>query len=419
MSQPASAHDSARDHEIKRVRRIATGILLFLVTVFAATFLVPEPPLGVQLVRAMAEAGMVGGIADWFAVEALFRRPLGLPIPHTALLPNNQKRAATNIARFVDENFLAPDRLLPHLRQVDPVKRLTDWLSQRANADMIGRELSGFLHLILKRQLKNRMDEKSSRFLSKSLLASLETGQLADQIAAVLKQSVHGPLLDDILARVHDVLDKNRNKVSELVRERSRWWISSRVDERIVTLLVDGMLSVVDELSEENSAIRREFETSISKIIEDFRSEGALASYLEDGLNSFGASPDFEHMLSQMVRSVLRGIESDMASDPDRFASSLGGAIQDFARHVAATPEVSETLNQRLFHVSEVLLAELRPAATTYVAQTIANWDSRELVLRMEQEVGRDLQFIRINGSVLGAMVGGVLFAITHIGTLF
>ncbi len=151
MPVDTSESDDEKAVGIRQVRKVATGILVLLTLIFGASFTVPDPPVWLLLTRAMAEAGMVGGLADWFAVEALFRHPLRIPIPHTALLPKNQKRAANNIARFIDEYFLVPDQLLGRIKQLNLVHQLAEWLTQRNNADLIARELSQLLRLVIKK----------------------------------------------------------------------------------------------------------------------------------------------------------------------------------------------------------------------------------------------------------------------------
>ncbi len=414
MSGFEADNDIARDRAIQQVRRVASGILVALVCVFGATFAVSDPPTWVLLVRAMAEAGMVGGIADWFAVEALFRHPLGLPIPHTALLPSNQKRAADNIARFIDDYFLDPDQLLAQIRKTDPVHKLAGWLSDRKNAALISRELSHFLHLLVQSQISGAGAAHLGRDLAKTLAKSVDSDAAAGNITNLLKHTMHGQVLDEVLGRVHDVIDANRDKVTQLVQDRSRWWIASSVDHRIVKLLVEGILSILDELTDEDSELRREFEESIANIIDGFNDDGLIARQIDLGVEGFVASSEFEDTVENLMASVLKSIEHEMSGNPDRLVDGLAETVQAFSQHLLQRPGLMEQLNDRLFDAAKAVILEIRPAVTSYIARTIRDWDSEQLVERIEAEVGRDLQFIRINGSVLGAMVGGIIFVFSH-----
>lgn len=414
MTSASTEVQPVKPAEIRKVRRVATGILIFLTLIFAASFTVSDPPTWLLLVRAMAEAGMVGGLADWFAVEALFRRPLGLPIPHTALLPNNQKRAAGNIARFIDEYFLVPEQLLAQVGSINPVRKVAEWLVDGRNASILGRELSHLLHLIVKSQLRKGVGETSVGYLRDLMLNSVEPRTLSEQITKILKGSVHSRLLDDILLQVRDVLDQNRDKVLQIVQDRSRWWIASSVDKRIVAVLVDGILSIMDELADADSGLRTEFEGSVTRLIERFQATGQITSHVEQGLQDFADSPQFARALDELIAAVLAEVDNGFTANPERVTDVLAGAIHDFAQMVLNTPDTERQLNDRLLSAAETVLEEIRPAIVTYITHTIAEWDSDELVTRMEAEVGRDLQFIRINGAVLGSIVGGVLFCLTH-----
>lgn len=419
MTFSSEGMDAGKAGEIQKVRRVATGILIFLSLVFAATFAVSDPPLWLLLIRAMAEAGMVGGIADWFAVEALFRHPLGLPIPHTALLPKNQKRAAGNIARFIDEYFLVPDQLLEQVQRFNPAHRLARWLTVQANATLVAREAAHLLQLLVRSQLRGGLGAQPTRFLRDLMLNAVNSGTLAEQITRLLKGSVHSQVLDEILIEVRNVLDQNRGKVMQVVQDRSRWWIASSVDRQIVRVLVDGILSIIDELADPSTELRQEFETSVSHMIEGFQQSGRIAHHIDDGIGRFAESPEFAEALATLVTAILEEIDRDFSADPDRVAGLLSEAISEFARMLLERPDMERSLNARLMSGLETVLEDIRPATIRYITRTIADWDSEQLVVRMEAEVGRDLQFIRINGAVLGAFVGGVLFFVTHLNLVF
>lgn len=222
---PAARVNEAPDNA-RSVRRTATGILCGLLVVFIATSIPDDPPGWVLFIRAMAEAGMIGGLADWFAVEALFRRPLGLPIPHTALLPTNQKRAARNIARFIDEYFMVPGQLVAQIRAVDPLRKVIDWLKQRENARIVGDEISWAVRMLLSAQLDRGVPAPVRQLISDTLRRVAASEQLEDQVAALLKSSLEGEVLDAVLLQVRKAIDENRTEIVRLVQDRSRWWIA-------------------------------------------------------------------------------------------------------------------------------------------------------------------------------------------------
>lgn len=408
---------TAQNDGLRTMRRIATGVLGGLTCTFAATYIPTDPPSAVLLIRAMAEAGMIGGLADWFAVEALFRHPLGLPIPHTALLPSNQQRAAQNVGEFFDTHFMDPKQLRARIAEVDPVLRLAEWLLDQGNALFISQQITGILASLFKSGIKADFLPKSSDFLKKSFLSSMQTEEMADAIATLLKQSLHGEILDELLQRVQAAIEENRDQVDKMVEERSRWWIASSVDHRIAGMLVDGVISVVRELGNSDSELRGEFENSISHMIDEFQQDGMLAKHIDNGKAKFVDSDIFAERAQVLVQSVQDRIASKLNNNPEQFAQQMVAPVQGFARQIQENDALRADLETRLFDGLEQILIRMRPAISAYVTQTISDWDSDVLIDRFESAVGRDLQFIRINGAILGALIGGVLFFIDFLAS--
>lgn len=400
--------------EIKTVRRIATGILLVLTLIFVGTFAGDSPGYWVLLVRAMAEAGMIGGLADWFAVEALFRHPLRIPIPHTALLPRNQKQAAKNIARFIDDYFLLPDRLAEEINRLNPVQRLAQWLSKRGNAELLAREIAQFVELILKQNLDRGLGIGANRAVRMFLTDIVQPADISKSVAILMQDTLQSSLMDDILLQVRHALDNNRGKVTQVIEDRSRWWIASAVDQRVVKLLVEGVLSVIDELLQRESGLRQDFDASLANLASELHDTGRIEKFIAESQQTYIESDAFAEAVSNVIRAVLIKIRQNFEKNPDQAAGLITTAITDFANALLKDSELERRLNTRLTTAVHSILENIRPVIVSYVTQIIENWDSDDLVDRMENEVGRDLQFIRINGAVLGALVGGSLHVLTH-----
>ena len=400
--------------DIKTVRRIASGILLALSVIFIGTFMVDDPGYWVLLLRAMAEAGMIGGLADWFAVEALFRHPLRIPIPHTALLPRNQKRAAKNIARFIDDYFLLPDRLAEEIKKLNPVHGLAKWLSKPSNAELVASEIAKFVELVLKRNLDRGLGIGANRVVRMFLSDIVQPADISKSVATLLQDTLQSSLMDDILVQVREALDDNRDKVTEVVEGRSRWWIASAVDQRVVKLLVDGVLSVIDELLQRDSSLRRDFDASLIHLASELHDSGRIEKFIVDSQQTYIESDAFTQAVDNVIRTVLTKIRENFENNPDQAAGLIAKAITDFADVLLKDPDLERQLNARITTAAHAVVERIRPAVVAYVTQIIEEWDTDDLVMRMENEVGRDLQFIRINGAVLGALVGGGLHVLTH-----
>lgn len=416
MTPPDAASPDDKRDAIRRMRLVASGLLAALAAIYFGSFAVPEPGRWLLLVRAMAEAGMIGGIADWFAVEALFRHPLGLPIPHTALLPRNQKRAATNIARFIDTHFLAPEHLMARLRRLNPVQLLADWLSKPENAGRVATETARLIQVVVKHQLQRGVGVGAREALRGFLTSMVQPEGLAAHVATLLKETVRSRFMDDVIAEVRRALDENREQVVEVAQDRSRWWIPSTADRQLVKLLLDGIMSVMDELSDRDSGLRQGFDRSIIRLVDELHTSGRVSALIEDGRSQYLETPAFAAALDQVIETALARIQDFLAEDRARADALVADALIEVAAILRGDPALEQALNARLLVGIETVLGDLRLAAMAYVTEVIETWDSQDLVFRIESEVGRDLQFIRINGAVLGAFVGGVLHILTSLG---
>lgn len=395
------------------VRRTATGILIGLTAVFGATFLADAPPHWVLLVRAMAEAGMVGGLADWFAVEALFRRPLGLPFPHTALLPNNQKRAASNIAQFIDDHFLEPERLIAEIKKTAPVRSVANWLLRDGNAQVIGREFIWAIRMIGQVQPKSGVPDRLHEALIALLRDVFRDDRMADQTTELVKTALRSEILDEVVRQLRDLLDQNRDAVVEIVQDRSRWWIATGVDRRVATLLTGGVLSVLDELTDPASGRRDALVASVSEIVDAMRRDGKFASAMDIGLKDPALSRALASAVKEFIGIALRELGRKLSEGDAASREAATTTLRKIAQRLVDDPDLERAVSDRIETALGPVLASVRAPVRTYIAETISGWKSDELVDRIETEVGRDLQFIRINGAVLGAALGGILWVIS------
>jgi uncharacterized membrane-anchored protein YjiN (DUF445 family) len=405
----------SRAAALARGRRIATGVLLGLVAVFLATLVVDEPSTSVRLIRAMAEAGMVGGLADWFAVEALFRRPLGLPIPHTALLPANQARAARNVGRFFEAHFLDPAELEARVRAMTPSRHAARWLAEGANAMVLARQLVALLYGALRHDPSPRALVRARGWLRAELMAAGADATLAHAVAELLKRGARSSALDEILALVRRKVDEGRETAAELVQDRSRWWIAATIDRRVAALAVDGVLSLLDELRTEGSELRRGFEKAFDDAVDAMEREGTLARSLAEGRRALARSGAFDRLALRFAETLRDRLAARIDADPDAIAAPVAALLRDLAARLRTDPAARDALDARIAALAALAIGELRPLLGAYVADVIAGWEPDEMIDRFEAELGPDLQFIRVNGAILGALIGGALFGIAAV----
>lgn len=412
--------DTDKARSLARVRAWATGILVLLAGVFVATHLWGGNTTWVRLVRAMAEAGMVGGLADWFAVEALFRRPLGLPIPHTALLPRNQARAARNVGRFFETHFLEPAALSARVRRAEPARRLSVWLAEPENTGLVAGQLVALAGNVLATEPSPRALARIRAWAREHVAAASPEADaaLAAGIARLVKDGVRSPLVDEVIALLRRSVEDGRETAVSLVRDRSRWWIHSSVDRRVAAMAVEGVLSLLDELASGQSDLRRRFEGAFDAVVDRLVSEGTLARAVGDARRHVAASGALDELLGQMATTARARLTERITADPDAMAEPVAVLLGGLARSIAEDRAAADRLDERLAGLAGHVVGVFRPQLGGYVAEVIAGWKPDELIARFEAELGPDLQFIRINGAVLGALIGGALFAIgTALGT--
>ncbi|MEO0752689.1 MAG: DUF445 domain-containing protein [Pseudomonadota bacterium] len=401
-----NAADTAKLARLGKTRRMAEAVLVALVAVYLVTYLTSDPPQWVRLIRHMAEAGMIGGLADWFAVVALFRHPLGIPIPHTALLPRNQARAAESVGEFFKSYFLDPSAISARVAEISPARRAAEWLRQPENAALVSSPLTKAITIAV----DGRGDRTLNDGLRKELRAAIASQTASNGISAalgpVLKEAVHGPLMDDMLRQIRASLDDNRDRVLELVQENSRWWVASRVDRGVSTVLVDGVLNVIEDLEKADGTLRKDFEAGLADFLTTLSDNGTLERAVHDGKARFAKSEEFD----AAVDATLTLVRQRLSEDQGQAESTLATALQGFARKLLSDEAALHRFEAQLAQTAEVAMAELRDPIGDYLTEVIQSWEAQELSNRFEREIGPDLQFIRINGALLGALIGGVLF---------
>ncbi len=412
VTDPLS-EDLKKRRAILRIRRVATLILVVLSVIFFVTHFFDHLGWGVLLIQSMAEAGMIGALADWFAVEALFRRPLGLPIPHTALLPANQKRAAKNVGRFFQTHFLKKDIIRVRVLEMQPARHAFSWLVKRRNARQISGYITDILEFLVVGQDQIRLTGKLSNQLRKIVMRAAPSDVLAAEIVKLLNTSAKADLTDDLLRLVRSALEGNREDVVTMVQDRSRWWIAARVDREVAYRITDAVLSVIDELMAPASSLRSNFDSAIEGIIAQLAENGSLSEVVSRGKERLIASGAFDELVASILSQTRDQISAQVRRDPQAFADDLAQPIRRFAVKMSKDSEARQKIEDGFADAVSVLISELKPLLGDYVSDIIGSWEPENLIDRFEVEVGRDLQFIRINGSVLGAAIGGAIFVIS------
>jgi uncharacterized membrane-anchored protein YjiN (DUF445 family) len=413
VSRPAEADvksAEAKLADLRRMRAIALSLLLLMTAIFVATSLAQAHWPALAYLRAFAEAGMVGACADWFAVVALFRRPFGLPIPHTGIVPNNKDRIGAALGRFITNNFLHPKVADEQLAKVDMVGRLARWIKDPDNS----RQLAQYAGISLPHVLKSASQPELGEFLARVAqrgLESIPVAPLASRIVAVLWAGGAGRIaIERALDFAEHSLKRHKSAITDIVSEQSSRWIPKWVDRMIADRVLAGVLSTLEELRDEDHPWRVELAQTVEKLIADLATDPDMYAVGERLKADVLASPVFLEQAKSLWAEIERGLQLDMHARAEGAARAVEAGLQSFATWLSEEPDRQRRLNRRIRLLLLRMLLPRRAEIGGYVTRVVQNWDADTLVNRLELQVGKDLQYIRINGTLVGGLVGLLIF---------
>lgn len=400
------------------MRLTATALLVAMAAIFvvARRFEGVHPAVGYLI--AFAEAAMVGGLADWFAVTALFRHPLGIPIPHTAIIPANKDRIADSMAGFLRDNFLTPSVVARRMREMNLARAAGDFLAEpRAGSQSRIREgAAGLLAELLESLDPERLGTQVRAGLARQAERIEVSPLLGSALGAAIADGRHRPLLDSLIRWTGLTLEKNEDMVREVIHSRAnavlRW---TGLDERLANSVLDGLYRLLAEvLVNPDHPLRKTIEEALEKLAHDLAHDPAMREKVEAAKREILANPaagDWWMGVWEKLRHSL----IDMARSPDAaFAGQLGASLAELGRALQEDPALQWQVNRFARRTAVGVATRYGAQIVQLVSETVRRWDSRTVTDRIERAVGRDLQFIRINGTLVGGLVGVTIHALSQ-----
>ncbi|THD38430.1 MAG: DUF445 domain-containing protein [Sphingomonas sp.] len=398
------------------MRIVATALLLAMAVLFliARAFGDRHPAWG--FVRAFAEAAMVGGLADWFAVTALFRHPLGLPIPHTAIVPRNKDRIGDTLAAFLRDNFLIPRVVARRMKRVDVAGAAGRWLAdpKGATEGRLRRGASRLAADMLESLDQERLGGMVRTTIAQRLRALQISPLLGNALSAAIADNRHVPLLDGIVKWAAKVLEANQAVIRAMVHERAgglmRW---TGLDETLASKIIAGLDGMIHDMANEpGHPLRAKAEEGLAQLAHDLQHDPAMRARVEGFKAEMLDNPALSDWW-QGVWEQLRGAMLKVARDPDAMmAGRFGEALRQLGTTLQQDPELAATINRFARRAAVGTAADYGDSIVRLVSETVRGWDARTVTQRLENAVGRDLQYIRINGTLVGGLVGLVIHAI-------
>ncbi len=396
------------------MRTVATLLLVLMAVIFLALRRAPPGWVWAPYLSAFAEAGMVGACADWFAVVALFRRPLGLPIPHTAVVPENKRRIGAAMGRFITNNFLSPRVAIARLSSVDFVGLAARWLEDERNARAAAAAAGRAIPYALDVLPKGAIDEWVALAARRGIEA-VPAAPLASRALSILwAQGAGQTLLDQGLDFVETTLERHKATIVRHVAQKSWRWIPKWVDDMIAAKVINGLSETLREMRDPDHPWREQANALIENLIDDLAHDPEMRAQGEALKQEILANPVFAEQALALRDELESGLRHDLPRHAEAIVGWLATSAAALGRWLEEDPLRRARINRRVRLLALRTILPRRAEIGAYIAAVVDNWDTATLVNRLELQVGKDLQYIRINGTLVGGLVGLLIFTLSR-----
>ena len=408
--------DATRQAQLDAMKRRATGLLAFAATVFvgASAFEARYPWLG--YLRATAEASLVGGLADWFAVTALFRHPLGLPIPHTAIVATRKERIGRILGNFVQNHFLSREVIATNLRAVRPAERGARWLADPGNSPRIARQVATGLAKTLEALPDPEVQDLVRQVVTARLRATRVAPALGKTLALVLAGNRQEELLNVTVRLAAEAVMNNRELIRERVREETPWWVPPVLDDKIYQKIIVAVERLLRDMAADSShPLRAAFDEAIRDLIERLQHSPEVIARAEAMKEEWLADSTVADLSTRLWEAIKREVISYATRADAAPPGPLERGLSEFGAALLANPGLLAEVDDFLVDLAANVVEKYRHEIGDLIAQTVVGWDPEATSRRFELAVGRDLQFVRINGTLVGGLVGLAIYLISRL----
>ncbi|MGH9274425.1 MAG: DUF445 domain-containing protein [Acidimicrobiales bacterium] len=415
-SLPESPNAARQRRQLVLTRRRATALLGAVAGVFVATVAAgAEGGAWLGYVQATAEASMVGGLADWFAVVALFRHPLGVPIPHTAVITERKEQFGETLGDFIQTSFLTPDAVAERVQAARPGQRVGQWLADPIKADRVaGHLLDGAVEVT--ELLEDEVVHDLLEGLVRDRLEATSIVPLAGRaLGALTRDGRHHEVVDAALRGLDRYLDERRDDLRDRFRDQAPWWLPGAVEDRIFLRLLDGVRAVLDDMANDRGhGMRRALDERIEQFVHDLQTSPELRARGEQLTRDLLEQPELRAWVASAWTDAKAQLRLQAGDGESRIRQQLAGAIVSGGERLLGEPALSAKVDDAAEAAARYVVEHFGSEISELVSSTIARWDGEETSNRLELLLGPDLQFIRINGTVVGGLAGLCLHGIAQ-----
>jgi uncharacterized membrane-anchored protein YjiN (DUF445 family) len=408
--------DTERAAELRRVKALATLVLASTLALFVAAKLLLNVHPAFGFIAAFAEAATIGGLADWYAVVALFKRPLGLPIPHTAIIQSNQARIADKLGEFIQVHFLEAGPVEAKLNEIDFGSFVADWLRDRKRSD----DLARFALRLLPEAFSATESSGLMTFIIRRMSSQLQAIDLAPLAAGTLRGFVaegrHQVLFDDLLRVMHETL--NQKETMAMIREKVRAELPTllrlyRADKFLVNKIVASATAFFNEVrSDAKHPFRGEFDRMVLSFVDRLGTDQAYIDRIDGLKRDLLARPELADLARTVWANTRSFIERSASGETQVLQHHLAGMFVAAGEALAGDAELRGEINKGLVTVLRSFVADQKSGVSTFISDQVKAWDMAQLISLIEINIGRDLQYIRFNGSLIGGLAGLALYSV-------
>ncbi|WP_139003897.1 DUF445 domain-containing protein [Arthrobacter crystallopoietes] len=407
--------DAERAAGLTKMKRLATGMLVLMAVIFIVAFALQEQYPWLQYVRAAAEGGMVGALADWFAVTALFKHPMGLKIPHTAIIPRKKDQIGASLGSFVEENFLSEEVVKAKIASLGVSAKTGAWLARPENADRVAREGATAIRAAML-VLNDEDVQDVIESMARRHLLDPEWGPPLGKLAKrLLDDGHHLKLVELLLDRVADWVLDNQETVARLVADRSPTWVPSFVDSLMgdkVHLELYKFIAAVQ--ADPEHQVRQQLDVYLQSLAQDLQTDPGMIARVENLKKNALGDPEVRQLAVRTWDTLKRALLEAVEDPESELSRKFTTAVRDFGNRLATDKELAAKVDGWIEEAAGYLVRTYRSQIASVITETVERWDAEETSRKIELQVGRDLQFIRINGTVVGSLAGLVIFAVAH-----
>jgi uncharacterized membrane-anchored protein YjiN (DUF445 family) len=409
MNASVDQENREKEKNLSKMKRNALILLGFAVVLFVIGNIYK-----INWLKAFSEAAMVGGIADWFAVVALFRHPLGIPIPHTALIPSNKDKIGVNLGNFVSDEFLTREKLEVKIEQFNVAVKVSDWLIDEKNANTVSDLI---VENVIPGVLKTIDDTEVQHFIQAQFsdkLSKVNFGEwIAYSLESLAKSEKQEELVTNVLKTLIVELQNNKHVIEEKVKSSTPFLSFGLADKKIAEGVFNGLYDFLEQASYQDSAIRKKVNNYVMDFITELRDSAEMQQKINDLVLGFANKKEVQDYISGIWLEIKTAIANDLAlKEKSTIKKSIANLIQSFGKGIQADQLMMDKINNFIKNDVLSVLINNKKMIGDLISSTVKSWDTDEVSKKLELEIGSDLQYIRINGTLVGGLVGLLIYAV-------